>query len=137
MNKYREIIWDECNKANNFLHIPGFYRHFKEWTEKGEDMIYAISHISCPISVSEFNKKQETCKKLYFTHTEKAFNVTVLQDKDKYYHMDFIEEDKLVIYTAMYGERISYARPLQMFLSKVDKEKYPNAKQKFRFERIQ
>ena len=39
-----------------------------------------------------------------------------------------------VVYRALYGENILYIREKEMFLSPVDKEKYPLIKQEYRFE---
>lgn len=44
--------------------------------------------------------------------------------------------EKFVCYQALYGDGQVYVRPKEMFLSKVDREKYPNIKQEYRLEHI-
>lgn len=46
------------------------------------------------------------------------------------------ELKKIVVYQALYGENLKWARPYDMFNSLVDRDKYPDVEQKYRFELV-
>jgi hypothetical protein len=46
-------------------------------------------------------------------------------------------QEEYVIYRKLYGDCALWIRPKEMFLSPVDKEKYPHCMQEYRFEPVE
>ena len=72
----------------------------------------------------------DTCRKhMKYTNTLKEVCTLLLQCHTE-------TNELFVIYSDIREMQRMYARPLQMFMSEVDHEKYPDAKQKYRFENM-
>ena len=50
--------------------------------------------------------------------------------------LDTETQARVVIYRALYGERRFFVRPYDDFMGETDHKKYPQANQKYRFERV-
>ncbi|VYU52905.1 DUF1653 domain-containing protein [Clostridium tertium] len=107
------------------IKYPAIYKHFK-------NNYYAVMSVS---NLKSNKDSCEGCNKLTAYHTELNKNIDIYKKDNKYFHNE-TSDKTLVLYKALYDDKGIYARPLEMFISKVDKSKYSDAKQEFRFELI-
>lgn len=117
---------------NKTVYYPFLYQHFK-------NNFYVTLGISKPIDEVTFNHLSKRVVR-YATrnviHTEKPTGVPMLVDllTGEMFYVGTKEHKPLVVYTNYNSFfRDIFARPIDMFLSNVDKKKYPQVRQKERF----
>ena len=138
-NDYEIVEYEEVKhlfETERIVEPNQIYRHFK-------GKYYATLGVSKPIKEEEFgliiskSGLDKSIKTQYIFHTELERQIIVIQKDGELYHRSHNSEDELVIYTPLYfSDYPIYARPKNMFLSPVDKEKYPKATQEYRMELI-
>lgn len=103
----RKSVGEYMDMENERLNIGDIVQHFKREYLKGDYITSSSKYLYKIVG--------------FATHTE--------------------TKEKLVIYQALYCDSKTgvnfdiYARPYDMFMSEVDHEKYPDIKQKYRFEK--
>lgn len=109
---------------NRELKINRVYKHFK-----GKE--YIVLGESIPQSRISGDLIFENVE-----HTETAQQLNIFKDNDIFMHWKETNSERLVIYMALYGDYQIYARPYDMFMSEVDRDKYPDVEQKYRMEEV-
>ena len=124
--------WEAEHKANP--EHSAKMESFEEWLEPFHDFLGRWAKVN--------EDKEEPSERVFKSgDVVKHFKRDMLEDPANRYLYIILAEAKhtetgepFVVYQALYDDCKVCARPKEMFYSKTDREKYPNAKQEYRFE---
>lgn len=111
------------------LVVPGLYKHFK-----GQKYVTVGIATSIP-GIPKDLKIHRTVA----IHTEHQRRISIWDMCGELRFYGEKEDEPLVVYVCITGKNVGkmYARPIQMFMSEVDREKYPTVEQNSRFEKLE
>ena len=112
------------------IEVGRIYRHFK-------DQDYFTLCKSIPVNGDALSHIiGRPC--VICNHTESNKMLFIYSSPNgEYVHWNNSCSDELVVYIALYDNFKIYARPYDMFMSEVDRVKYPDATQKYCFELLE
>ena len=104
------------------------YRHFKN------QKMYATVGISYPVD-KRINAWQTVIKSRH-TETGKSVYSHFISSSGRWEHECKDCDEPLVLYKCLCDDTPTWARPYDMFMSEVDKEKHPDSTQRYRLEEV-
>jgi len=123
-------------KQKRKIVFPAIYKHFK-------NKYYATMGIPIIIPINKFITLEKHPNIISFNaeHTESGELYKIIRNKKQFYTYDdgyntHNSNEQLILYKSLYDDHCPYLRPLDMFISEVDKIKYPKVKQEYRFELV-
>lgn len=131
----------ETDKSQRELVYPAIYKHFKHSSNNAipNNYMYVVIGVSKPLLLKDFPDdiyKRDKYSPMSIHHTEFDDEDAIYYINSQWCHSQEWCSKELVLYKSLYDNHITYARPIDIFLSKVDKEKYPNINQEYRFELV-
>lgn len=130
---------NSLNNNERKLKYPCIYRHFKGKYYATMGLSKAIDSNYIEKICETYNEKGSTKNKIKYKldvkHTELDENIFIYRDLNgNFYHQKEKDNNDLVLYKTLYDDTGVFSRPLDMFLSKVDRDRYFNPIQEYRFE---